>query len=265
MVFAVLFGGVVGAFLSFFGVGYLQTYARLKQSTPVPIQTVSPPSGAIELVGTAHRDQHTSRTPFTDTESLIHQWEVRERRPAPSDGGPSWTRLASGEQRHAFRLDDDTGAVRVNPQGASLHLQPTRTIEVAPNESPPPPVAAFLQSHNELDSAPDRPRRYQESRLDPGTDVHVLGPARVPPESTSRAGRVNAVIGVDAPADRGISLADDSPATMLNKLTTDADPFIITNAGEAGTERQMLTHGALLLGLGLLFLAVSIAVPLLGG
>ncbi len=252
-----LFAGLPGALMVVIGVGHMGNYLKLKGTDPVDIRDLTVPSDEVELVGTARVHENTGRTPFTDTESLLYEWKVKEYRPSPgssassASSGSNWSLLDSGDQAHPFVLEDETGTVLVDTNGASPYLQTSTVIEVEGDESPPLPVAQFLQSTDEVDREHDRTRRYHELRLDPGGDVHVLGPVR---ESGPQA--VDAVIGVDNP-DRAIVVGEDSLSTIIDKLKSENSQFIVTNADEHGTKQQMLQIGALFFGMGLFFLGIA--------
>ena len=250
-----LFGVLPGAFLVFIGVGHLWNYVRMRRITPTDIRDVDATTGEVELTGTARVHEETSRSPFTDTRTLIHEWKVKGYSSSGSDG-PSWPQLDSGDATHAFLLEDETGTVLVDPEGATPYLRTTTTIEVAPDESPPPAVAQFLQSSDEFEPNTDRTYRYTESRLDPKSDVHVFGPVREVGSSANLPASVDAVIGVEA-SKQDRTLNDLTLSAIVDQLTTGPDQFIITNAGESGAERQMLTIGGVSLGVGLLFMGVS--------
>lgn len=251
---ALVFGVLPGVLMAVFGAGHLWNYARMKRSDPVDIQHVDVPSGTVELTGTAQVHEDTSRSPFTDTETLLCDWKAEYY--SPSREGSNWNLLKSGETRHSFLLQDETGTVLVDIDGASPYLQDTTTIEVEGDESPPPAIQEFLEASDEIDREHDRTRRYHESRLDPGDDVHVFGPICEPGSS------VDAVVGVENPDERGITIGEDDLtwSTIVDKVNSDTDQFIITSAGETGAERQMLKMGAIWFGMGLVFLVVSVAV-----
>jgi len=250
-----LVGVLPGAFLIFIGVGHLWNYVRLKRSSPIEIRHAEAAAGEVELTGTARVHEETSRSPFTDTRTLIHKWKVEGYSSSGSDGA-TWPQLDSGEATHSFLLEDETGAVLVDTKGATPYRRTTTTIEVAPEESPPAPIAQFLQSSDELDPDPDRTYRYTESRLDPGTDVHVFGPIRDPGSSANLPGSVDAVVGVKEP-ERDLTTSALTLSAIVDQLTTAPEQFIVTNADKSGAERQMLTIGGVALGVGLLFLGVS--------
>lgn len=250
-----LVGVLPGAFLIFIGVGHLWNYVRLRRTTPTDIRQVDSSSGEVKLTGTARVHNETSRSPFTDTRALIHKWKVKASSSSGSDGS-SHPQLDSGEATHSFLLEDETGTVLVDTEGATPYLRTTTTIDVAPDASPPPSIAQFLQSTDEVDPDPDRTRRYIESRLDPGSRVHVFGPIREPRSSDDCPPSVDAVVGGEE-SRRDRAMKDLTLSTIIAQLTTQPEQFIITNGDEDGAERQMLTIGGVSLGVGLLFLGVT--------
>jgi len=253
---ALIFGVLPGALMTIIGAGHLWNSARMKRSDPVDIQHVDVPSGTVELTGTAQVHEETSQSPFTNTETLLCDWNAEYYH--PTHEGSNWNRLTSGEARHSFLLEDETGTVLVDIDGASPYLRETTTIEVEAGEAPPPPIQEFIEATDEIDHEEDRRRKYYELRLDPGADVHVFGPVRDPGST------VDAVVGVENPDGRGLTIGEDDLtwSKIADRITTNPDPFITTNAGETGAERQMLKIGAVCLGVGLLFFAVPIVILL---
>lgn len=257
---ALVFVVLPGALMVFFGAGHLWNYARMKRSDPVDIQHLDVPSGTVELTGTAQVHEETSRSPFTDTETLLCDWKAEYY--SPSRQGSNWNLLESGQTRHSFLLEDGTGTALVDIDGGSPYLQDTTTIEVEEDESPPPAIQEFLEATDEIDREHDRTRRYHESRLDPGNDVHVFGPVRESGSSVDSSTPIDAVVGVENPEERRLTIGEDdlTVSNIADKVKPDPEQFIITNAGETGAERHMLKIGAIWFGLGVVFLVVSTVV-----
>lgn len=254
----IVFGLLPGALMAFLGAGHLWNYLRLKRSDPVDIRQLNAPAGAVELVGTARAYEDTSRSPFTGTESLLHEWKV-EKEGAGRRSGQML--LGSGQTTHPFLLQDGTGTVLVHPAGASRYLQTSTTIEVGADESPPPAIREFLETTDEIDREHDRTRWYYERRLDPGGDAYVFGPIREAAPSFDFPEPIDAVVGVENPGERRLTIGEDeiTLSKILERARSNTEQFIITNADESGAEGQMLKIGALWLVLGVLFLVGSIA------
>lgn len=254
----------LGAVLALLGLNYLRLFVQVKRSDPVDPRRVTDPSGTIELEGTADVHEETGRAPFTDTESLICEWEVRRYSPGGGQNSSNWTLLESDHGAHLFVLADEAGSALVDPEGASRHMQTTTTIEVGPDEPAPPAIEEYLRQTEGISSDPSRKRRYRESRLDPGDDVHVLGPVRQTGSSFDLPGGVDIVVGLENPEEHGFTIGEDDPSELVEQIKGDTNRFIITNSDEAGAARQMLRYSVLLLVVGGLFLGVAIAVILFG-
>ncbi len=252
---------VVGMVVTLIGVGHLWNYRRMKGASPADVRRLDDEGDEVELAGTAEVHETSSRSPFTDTETLVQEWKTEEYSQSSRSG--NWNTLDSGESTHPFVVETDTGDVLVQATDATPYLETTTEIRVAPDESPPPPVAEYLTNTEGVERDHDQARRYVESRLDPGGDVHVFGPVRETGLSVDLPGGVDAVVGVDDP-DYGWTAGEDSLSDLVEQVRSDTDQFIVTNADETGAQRRMLRIGALWLGLGLVMLSVPVLVVLFG-
>lgn len=90
--------------------------------------------------------------------------------------------------------------------------------------------------------------------------MHVWGHIRDSNPSLDDSASVNAVVGVENPNERGITIGEDDPSSIIDQIGSDTEQFIITNTDEGEAEQQMFQSGALRLAMGLLFPAVSVAV-----
>ncbi|PSP28767.1 hypothetical protein BRC65_01375 [Halobacteriales archaeon QH_2_65_14] len=262
LLLAFVFAGVPGVLMAVLGLGHVGNYVRMKRLEPVDIRTMDEQSGEVELTGTAGAHEGTSLSPFTSTETVVQEWTVKAYNPRGRRS--NWTLLDSGEDSHPFVLEDSTGSVLVDPAGASRYLASTTTIEVEPDESPPSPIREYLDGTDDVDSNPSRKRRYTESRLDPGGNAYVLGPVRESGHSVDLPAGVDAVVGVENPDERGITVGEDGLSEVVEQVKADTDQFIITNSGERRAQRGMLWRGILFFGAGLVFVTVPLALLLLG-
>lgn len=246
-----LMGGT-GILLLLVGGRYLGRYVRMARSDPVDMGRIGDPSDPVELTGEVAVHDGTSRAPFTGTESVLHEWEVRENRGDSRNSG-GWSTLDWGQELHPFVLDDGTGAVLVEAAEASRELVETTTFHIDEGESPPPNIASFLDASDQVSREQVGERKYEERRIDPGDEAYVVGPVRKSGHTFDLPGRVDAVVGVEDPDRAGGLLDWLSPGT-----------FIVANTGEAATRGQMLRKGGLWFVAGLLFLAIPAGVLLLG-
>jgi hypothetical protein len=242
LILIVLFGVVPGILLSIYGMGQMFTYLKLRQSDTVPVQDLDPPMGAVEISGQARGHEETHRTPFTDQDTLICQWEIEEYQHDPTDdAGSDWEEVDSGELTTPFLIDDGTGTVLVEPAGASLYMRETRTLHG--HEADSESFSVSLDSLGvEFHSGSDR--RYREYHLGPEDDVHVMGSVQPPPDDLS-----DSVAGVVRAVDEGGSSVVDAFQTK---------DFTISNGGEERAEMEVLKYAAIFLGIGVVFTIISV-------
>lgn len=245
----------IGGVITLVGVGYLQTYLRARRMDPVDIRQLTDTNDEVELTGTARPHEETSISPFTNTECLVHEWEAE--RYHGGGRGPNWITLDSGEKRHPFRLEDETGTVLIDPNGGTVEWTTEDTIEVAPDESPPAMVRSYLEETESVDAEHERKRKYTEKRLEPGEDIHVLGPVRRLAHSVDMPGGANAVVGVDDP-DRGFTVGEDGLTELVDQIKTDTMQFIITTGEEAEAQTHLLKKGLFIAGFGIVFALIPV-------
>ncbi|MFB6175743.1 MAG: hypothetical protein ABEI99_01115, partial [Halobaculum sp.] len=78
---AAVAGIVVGGFCGLVGVGYLQTYWRVRGNDPTDTAKIQESGRQVELAGTVAAHESVPESPFTKTESPAHEWKVYEERP----------------------------------------------------------------------------------------------------------------------------------------------------------------------------------------
>lgn len=243
---------VGGGFVVLVGVGQLQNYWAMRGSEPADVRHLEAASDSVELAGRARAHDGPWRSPFTATPTLVAEWEVSQYEHGGTSTGKTWRFVDGGERRDPFRLDADAGRVLVEPGGAQLNVDTTETVEVAPDESPPPAVDDFLEADDRVDREPDRPRRYREARVEPGDDVHVFGPVRAVAPDPEVPNGVDAVVGVEDHEERAIQVGEDDLSTMAEKVDRENFRYVLTKGEEAEAERRQLKSGLFWLSVGLL-------------
>jgi len=176
----------VAGFVLWNGIQELRTVYHILTNDPVSVRDLPTRSGPVEVEGRAQPadEAGTVHTPFTDTDCLAYEYEAQEYQ---SQGQHSaWKTLDEGGESASFLVEDDTGAVRVDPAGAELHLD-DHTIEVSPGEEPPERVAQYIRQTEDVDPQDGsidlvvtelnlgNRQRFVERRLDVGEDVYVYG------------------------------------------------------------------------------------------
>ncbi|MDZ4827760.1 MAG: LemA family protein [Actinomycetota bacterium] len=117
--------------------------------------------GTSELAGTAIAS-HPAPAPASGTSCVWFSWKLQQWRKRGKDH--EWVTVDSSEWRHPFVIEDDTGSIRVDPQGADFH-------GVKEHKYPVPGRAGKWQQLEWL--VADR------------AQVYVLGPVRVDPTGTA--------------------------------------------------------------------------------
>jgi hypothetical protein len=257
-----VFGGGIAAFCGLVGVGYLQTYWRVRKSDPTDARRIRESGRQVELVGTVRAHEDVPRSPFSETKSPVYEWNVSEEKPRDRDSEP--LTLDFGEVTEPFVLDDGTGDVLIRPEGAQLELDNETTVSVDPDESPPSGVATYIEETNGLPRDHDETRHYRESRLDLGADVHVYGPVREATASFDHPAGVDAVVGLENPEERTIRLGEDDLSTIVEKVKSDDARFVVSDGDKAEAERELLHSGLVWLVFGLAFGGFTVVAAILG-
>lgn len=199
-------GVVVGLALLTLGLAELRNAVRIRSEEPDAAMEATA-GGPVELAGTALVADHTVTGPFSGVDCLLCEYAVLEYK--SSGKSSSWQTVAEDRIGVPFHLEDDTGSVLVDPDGATLNLATEMDHKVKGGETPPARIESFIRSTPEVDSENythdlriveikgGNDRRYVERRLDVGADVHVVGTARAAVDAPASPGTVNAV--VDAP------------------------------------------------------------------
>lgn len=141
-------GGLVALALVAYGLGQWRLAYRLYRERPNAVLD-TPGGGTVELSGTVVPGAETLESPFTDTECVALEYVVEERRSrglGTDDSRTRWVEPDSTSDRVPFSLEDDSGAVLVDPTGADrrldvggpVHLFRTaRRSRVSPDRSRP--------------------------------------------------------------------------------------------------------------------------------
>lgn len=176
---------LVGAVVLYWGTTRLRPVYHILRDDPLDIRDLPLHSGPAEVEGAARpEDGQTVRGPFTQTECLAYEYEVQE---LQSSGQNSyWKTLDEGVASVPFRVEDDTGMVRVDHERAALQLE-DHSLRVKGGEEPPDRIAQYISETEavdpqqktmnllvtEIDYGNDQ--RFIERRLDIGEKVHVYG------------------------------------------------------------------------------------------
>ena len=240
--------GAVALFLLWRGGRDLRVVAHVLRNDPVDVYTLPNRPGPVEIQGTAREgDDGTLTAPFSGRECLAYEYEVRELR---SSGKHShWETLEEGGDAVPFFLDDGDARVRVEPDGAALHLA-DHVLDVDPGEDLPDRIREYVEATDDVDAQDGtldlrfvefhlgNRQKFVERRLDVGESAYVYGAAVPERVDGWGGGLVNAVVR------RG-------EATLT---------FVVSDAPERATAWRIARGALLQVGLGGLALLVALLV-----
>jgi hypothetical protein len=230
----------------------LRPVYHILANDPVPVRDLPHRSGPTEVRGTARpSDDHgTVHTPFTETDCLAFEYETQEYQ---SQGQHSaWKTLDEGGAWVPFLVEDDTGAVRVDPEGAELHFE-EHSVKVSGGDEPPARIAEYIAATDDVDPQTKsidlvvteldygNDQRFVERRLDVGESVYVYGDVGRAPAGEWGSRLVDAELrdGPDLPA------------------------FVVSDTSERGTAWRIAKGALGWLAFGLALVVVSVLVAAL--
>ena len=183
----------------------LRTVTHVLRNDPLPVRDIHGHRGPVEIEGRAvESEDGTVAAPFTGSRCLAYTYEVEELR--SSGKSQSWQTLDSGTGGVDFVVDDGTGRVRVNPNGADIHLE-SHSVTVPAGTELPDRLADYVAATEAVDPQDEtvnllvtevnlgNRQRFTERRLDVGEDVYVYGQASEGPSVEWGSDLVDALVG----------------------------------------------------------------------
>ncbi|MFC7059590.1 GIDE domain-containing protein [Halovenus salina] len=160
-----LAGLVLGAYVTYEALGYLQSGWTIWQSDPINAGDIEYEDGVVEVQGKVEQlEDELLTTEYTDTPAVAHEYELQVHEDnRTGDEGPEWKTTESGTEVQPFYVTDETGSVAVDPDGAHVSLDTEK-----------------ISGGSEIDIGPvdaSTSKKY-EGLLAPGDHVHVFGQKR---------------------------------------------------------------------------------------
>jgi hypothetical protein len=150
---AIALFGATGLVAVWWGVVNVRDGFDIWSHDPVDAAAVRHESGVVEVSGTATPLHDTVTAPYSNEDCLAYEYERKERRDDihdDDDNTSEWRTVESGEESIPFLVEDDSGSVPVDPDGADVSMSDT-------------------------DYSSSTRTKQIEGRLDPGETVHVFG------------------------------------------------------------------------------------------
>jgi hypothetical protein len=181
MSMAIIIGSVV-AFICVTAVFYFLRKKRLVDDTPTS-KTLGVFIGLAELKGTAETDNPLTSY-LANAPCVLYRWKVEEHwSRMVTTVGPKgqvsthresgWTTVAKGAAEPPFYLQDDTGAIRINPQGAEIQDKEIYSRTVGRGD----PLYYAKGPNNEIANS-DHQRRFVETAILLHANLYVMGQAK---------------------------------------------------------------------------------------
>lgn len=150
---------------------------RLIRNTPTS-KIRSMPMGTVEVKGTAEQGPENVilKSPFSDEDCLFYKWMIQEYRDHGKNS--SWDTISSGTEGVRFVLDDGTGEVIVDPEGADLEMPMDNNFRVNSSDQESEEIREFLNEKGIGGPGgfiADNDRRYMEWFVTPGEDIYLFG------------------------------------------------------------------------------------------
>jgi hypothetical protein len=175
--FGLSIGFLIGAGLFIHG---FRTLSRKRLIENIPTSRIrSMALGLVEIKGRASAVEGSIRpSPFTGKDCIYYLFRVEEYRRQGKNS--RWVTVKKGEYRSEFYVQDDTGKVLVNPDGADINVPKDFEYNSGLLNDPPAQVKEFLKandiSHDSFLGLNKR-MRYREYLIGPADTVYVIGTA----------------------------------------------------------------------------------------
>ncbi len=179
VMFGVLFflGGLLGIAAGF---GTFRDLQLVRNTPTSKIRSMA--MGLVEVKGESIPSDRTVKAPISDEDCLFYVYKVEEYQQQGKH--KNWVTIDSGRDGEPFHLDDGTGTVTVDPEGAELEIPWDRNIHLDGGEKPPDYISEFIESNpkiregsNEAFDIFDNDRRFKEKYVLSGEQVYVFGKA----------------------------------------------------------------------------------------
>jgi len=164
---------LLGGYLFIWGGNGIRRTIGVWSSDPLPIEEAYVTDGGIEVEGAANPLSETLRSPYDDARCLAYSYSKQRRERTRNEDGEyetTWRTVESGNESVPFLVSDDTGAIPVVPDAATLRLATTYSSRSGDTET-------------------------TERRIDPGDGIHVIGQRRAAVEADIDLGDASAYIG----------------------------------------------------------------------
>lgn len=193
VVFGFLICALVGVCLIVFGIKELKLYRQMGRGVTA-IADINDEMDTVLIAGKARAIGEPLKTRFSATNAVAHRWRVCVETNT-TDAGSLIRDAVSSSDVQPFILEDETGAIFIEPEGAQLEFEESMYARVKKKEKVPEDLQRFLEEGDFKQSALTTQsinflRLFNESMLRPGENVYIFGPIQKGPAAHAPDGTV---------------------------------------------------------------------------
>lgn len=188
---ASLVGFFGGLGLFYQGFGWLKQKRMIENIPTSKVRSIA--MGMVEVYGSVVPIKaKILKSPLSEKECVYYTYTIEEYR---SSGKSSrWVTIKSGSDQSLFFLKDDSGAVLVNPDGATVDIPSDFTYQTRMGKDPPGAVIKFLVANKlsyESFFGLNKTMRFTESYVAPGDKLYIIGEAQDNPHLEDGSAKKN--------------------------------------------------------------------------
>ena len=204
-----LFAFGAGLCLFFWG---LREYWREKLMKNTPLSKVNSVAlGLAELQGHA-TPLKTLTAPIERKACVYWHYEVEELR--QSGKSSQWVTISEHQSHTPFYIEDDTGKILVDPDGAEVDIPKDLSETTGVFDSLSPCTSDFAQQKGYSMGLLDRKKRFTEWIIEPGDPVFVFGTVTSPKGQLAGLTKTEDRIICDVPANKFFLIADKTASEV---------------------------------------------------
>lgn len=231
-----------------------RAWYRTRATKPVRVADIQSGMGNVELVGRVEQLGEVLTEPVSGLDAVASHWKVTY---SSSGGeGSSTRKIASGDARQPFVLDDGSGKVLVHPEGAAMNFD-YEHWKVGRKDAPPSVIRRFLgEGHATHPAASEElfhcDRTFYSGRLEPAGEVYVHGPVQPGPAEDAVEGTIQPWVGT-----RHVRQSGEGSKKGSYGLASETDVFTIFNGPKHKAVAAMSGQAVVFIGFGLLCVVLA--------
>lgn len=185
--------------------------------------------GLVEIKGKAtHHKLNLFKSPINHKECVYYKFTIEEYKKQGKSS--KWVLIQKDERREPFQIQDETGSVLVNPQGAAIDIPIDYEYESSFGRDPPKIVMEYLARRNisfENIFGLNKTMRYREYYIAPNDKLFILGTAGKNTLVASALKNTDNIIIQTGPKDMPFYISDKKEEEITKSLNWKSIALII--------------------------------------